>query len=678
MKKVTTKSSSFHKPPFRSLRGFAFDPITSLDLASWEINEVTYKIPWEDDLKEGPSGEYIKVIDRDPTCNAFYLPVDLNDPNILATNGLPPSETNPQFHQQMVYAVIMNTINNFEKAMGRKILWSPVIKYKAGKRVFEYVPQLVVYPHAFRGANAYYSADRKALLFGYYNAQPSDKSLYLPGGIVYSCLSHDIIAHETTHALLDSVYSKYMEDSNPDVAAFHEGFSDIVALLQHFTYPDIVQHQIKKVRGNLNAENLLMKLAVEFGISVGDQRSLRDSIGYSNEKGEWVRKQPNTQDYDSIFECHDRGDLLVTAVFDAFLAIYQNRTDDLFRLATNGTGVLPNGDIHPDLVKRLSDEAVKAASHVLKMCIRALDYCPPVDITFGDYLRALITADKELVANDELHYRIAFINAFRKRGIMPEGVPNLSVETLCYNPLDTKAEKQLFSLKLGAFLLSFKERLAYVTERETIFEETVKCIQGDKEKNVQGLHELLFSPDHAVKELNTLQRLTGLVLSDQYKNLGIRESATYKTTPSVEIHSMRILNRIAPDGSVINQIVLTLSQNAHLRVKYRRGESTPYFEPIRRGSKLPEGAEKIILRGGCTLIFDLNTLELRHAISKPIFEALPRKLKNGQTLKICQRRANMYWRCMLGDYFDKMNENYIHQNQPEPFAFLHSRQKTAL
>ena len=36
------------------------------------------------------------------------------------------------------------------------------------------------------------------------------------------------------------------------------------------------------------------------------------------------------------------------------------------------------------------------------MCIRALDYCPAVDITFGEYLRALITADLDAVPNDPL------------------------------------------------------------------------------------------------------------------------------------------------------------------------------------------------------------------------------------------------------------------------------------
>ena len=58
------------KPPFRNLRGYAFDPVTSLDLDTADINQITYNIVWEDKLLPGPEGEYIKVIDRDPASNA--------------------------------------------------------------------------------------------------------------------------------------------------------------------------------------------------------------------------------------------------------------------------------------------------------------------------------------------------------------------------------------------------------------------------------------------------------------------------------------------------------------------------------------------------------------------------------------------------------------------------------
>src|SRR5882757_1902733 len=96
-------------PPFRKLRGYAFDPIASLDLDTAEINQIVYSIPWEAELRPGPEGAYIKIVDRDPASDAVYKPVDLNDPTILSGNGLAPSETNPQFHQQMVCAVIMST-----------------------------------------------------------------------------------------------------------------------------------------------------------------------------------------------------------------------------------------------------------------------------------------------------------------------------------------------------------------------------------------------------------------------------------------------------------------------------------------------------------------------------------------------------------------------------------------
>jgi hypothetical protein len=57
------------------------------------------------------------------------------------------------------------------------------------------------------------------------------------------------------------------------------------------------------------------------------------------------------------------------------------------------------------------------------MCIRALDYLPPVDVTFFEYLRALLTADFEAVRDDPHGYRIAFVEAFRAHGIHPTGRP---------------------------------------------------------------------------------------------------------------------------------------------------------------------------------------------------------------------------------------------------------------
>ena len=69
-------------------------------------------------------------------------------------------------------------------------------------------------------------------MFGYF-AGTNDET-------ICSCLSHDVVAHETTHALVDGLRERYTDPSSPDQAAFHEGFADIVAILSIFSLPEVV------------------------------------------------------------------------------------------------------------------------------------------------------------------------------------------------------------------------------------------------------------------------------------------------------------------------------------------------------------------------------------------------------------------------------------------------------
>lgn len=512
------------KPSFRRLRAYAFDPSLALKIDTLKISHLTYAVTWED-LEPGPIGEYLEIIDYDPSLGngIFYKPIDLNYPYVLAEHGLAPSESNPQFHQQMVYTVSMYTIENFERALGRKIIWSS--RLLEDKKIYEkYVARLRIYPHALREANAYYSPLKKALLFGYFNATPANSRLQMPDSLVFTCLSHDIIAHEITHAVLDGMNRNYRQPSNPDVLAFHEAFADIVALFQHFTFPEVLKHQIARTRGDLATQNLLGQLAQELGPAIGMYGSLRDAIGQIDPVTKvWQPRNPSQEDYLRYDEPHQRGSILVAAIFDAFLTIYKNRIEDLLRIASDGTGILRAGELAPDLVNRLAGEAAKAAKHILMMCIRAMDYCPPVDITFGDYLRAIITADVDLIKEDNRDYRVAFIDAFRKRGIYPEGIKSLSIESLQYRELniglgergkiivlqgpdqavtqneasppapvvrqdnqkkyedlDIDKEAQELIKTVIAYLRDYANEIKYINDREAIFETTRNYIRGNK------------------------------------------------------------------------------------------------------------------------------------------------------------------------------------------------------
>ena len=684
-------------PPFRKLRGYAFDPSLSLRMDTAEINDIVYKIPWEE-LGPGPVGEYVEVIDYDPTVKKFYQPVNLNDPFSLVQDGLDPSEGDPRFHQQMVYAASMLTIKNFEKALGRKVLWA--FQRVMDKRYEIYVHRLRIYPHAFRDANAYYSPVKKALLFGYFSAAPVDETLNMPDSLVFTCLSHDIVAHETTHAILDGMHSNFNEATNLDMLAFHEAFADIVALFQHFTFPKVLEHQIAKTRGDLQTQNLLGQLAQQFGTAIGRYGSLRDALGTVDEETHvWKPSEPNPEDYRSIKEPHSRGSILVAAVFEAFTSIYKSRAADLMRIASNGTGILPQGELHPDLVKRLAREASKAAGHVLNMCIRALDYCPPVDLNFGDYLRAIITADIDLVADDVREYRLAFIDAFRRRGIYPEGIKTLSVDSLRFSLLnigyiiDAKGKevrtdagnytvgtetKKLLGI-INGFLRDYGNAIKYVNNREAIHQVTRDYIGGKKgvngEPDIMGLHQRIN-----IKFLNSSDfgRLTGLVFRRDADRLGIRGSVRY-SGPAFQIINLRLVSRVGPDGNQINEVIFSITQKSG--IVYEKGKFADFYipepsidlkNPKKLPSKPPEGGFEFM--GGCTLIFDLDTQRLKYAISKPILDM--DSLERNGVLKINMKRVETQYHLQneAGDLPFSEYALYFGTGGckvAEPFAFLH-------
>jgi hypothetical protein len=110
-------------------------------------------------MERGPKGRYVEVIDYDANNECDYQAINLEDPRILLMNGLDPDESDPLFHQQMVYAVASETIMRFKYALGRSIKWS--FAKRGGRRDEwkdpDYRKRLRIFPHAMQEANAFYS-----------------------------------------------------------------------------------------------------------------------------------------------------------------------------------------------------------------------------------------------------------------------------------------------------------------------------------------------------------------------------------------------------------------------------------------------------------------------------------------------------------------------------------------
>lgn len=598
-------------PVWRRVRVLAFDPSLMTRLETAAMNELTIDVPWED-LRPGPVGEYVEVVDCDPASGVFYHPVDLNNGHLLAQDGISPSESNPQFHQQMVYAVVMTTIRHFERALGRVALWADrELRTADGDYTSQFVRRLRIYPHALRDRNAYYSPAKKALLFGYFPVTAYDRH-NTPGTLVFTCLSHDIIAHEVTHALLDGVHPRFNEPTNLDVRAFHEAFADIVALFQHFSYPTVLENQIRRTRGYLDSENLLGKLAQQFGRATGHGGALRDALGTLDlDTGRWIPREPDPHALDRTTAPHDRGAILVAAVFRAFLLLYRDNAADLYRIATQGTGRLPEGDIPPDLTRRLAAEASACADRVLQTCIRAIDYCPPVSITFGDFLRALVTADLEHAPDDRSGFRTVFVESFREWGIYPRGTTSLGLDALAW-----PSGEQLMQDMLAAGLLH--HRPEELRDRPKSFVQTAAQqwnlesdrykVWSDMQVVREAMHKWLREGDSFGREY---ARLFNLEVDDD-RAPGTVSRSRYWGGPAVEIHSARPTRRRTAYGATRTDLVIEITQR---RDGYFDPDEQERADKSRSRTRRPKPDFRY--RAGATVLIDPATGDIRRVIRTP-------------------------------------------------------------
>jgi uncharacterized protein YukJ len=463
-------------PTTRTLRAYAFDPSRGRVLD----NAMTLAVPYHA-LAPGPIEtedsipNRLAVIDYDATNRHYYKPVDLDDPRVLLSDGLWPSESDARFHQQMVYAVARDTIAHFETALGRRLHWRRATRGPDDPPGWkdEDILTLGLYPHAMRAANAFYSPHAHGILFGYFAADRTNTLRTLPDQPVFTCLSHDVIVHEMTHAIVDGHRAFFIEQTNRDVAAFHEGFSDLAALFRHFTHREVLLDTLQRTGGRLYnyqlrpdattdggaaptlaveesrsqasltaqiaQSNPLIEIAQQYGDATGLRTALRSALG----------TPPTTAAYKTVTEPHQRGSILVAAVFDAFFTIYVKRTTDMFAIYRAGGGAAQPVDLPAPLARMLCETAIATADQFFEICVRALDYCPPVDLTFGEFLRAMITGEVDRDPDDRDGVRDALMQAFRLRGILPDGARFFSEDALCWNRGEDLGLPRVFGLSFG-------------------------------------------------------------------------------------------------------------------------------------------------------------------------------------------------------------------------------------
>lgn len=380
--------------PTRKLTIFALDPAVKV---RGRILRTQIEIPNES-LDPGPRGSRVHIVDCDSSHDTFQSPIacreSIRDPFEHRSDA--ELLDSREFHSWMTYGIVMKTLARFEYALGRRIAWG-----FAGH-------QIHAAPHAFSGANAFYSDHAHGLYFGYFPSADGKRR-------VFTCLSHEIVAHETAHALLDGLRARYTDPSSPQQAGFHEGFADVIALLSILSAQSVIEKVVdlgipgaggtairrSDITTSAVRKSGLFGLAQEMGSELAGvhAHALRRSISLPPRTGYLTSTDSGEE--------HDCGEILVAAVLNAYLAIWVER------LKTIGDSVRLDR-------RRAAEEGAELADRLLTVCVRAIDYCPPTDIEFSDFASALLTADWELNPRDDKYkLRTNLYAALRAYGIYP-------------------------------------------------------------------------------------------------------------------------------------------------------------------------------------------------------------------------------------------------------------------
>jgi len=363
-------------------------------------------------ITTGPTSSRFIVIDYDPQTDRVERPARSK----LVTAGtekmleFPYRRGSPQEAQVNAWATAIDTLDLFQQALalGREVPWA-----------FE-GSRLRILPHASCEPNAFYNRDTRALHFGYfYDAK---------GRIIKTSLSHDVIAHETAHAVLDGLRPFYLDAHEPDTGAFHEFIGDLAAMLSLFRDSRTV---VEVAQGD-NFGDLVSSLAPQVGAGL-----------YGKADRNFLRSARNTLTYGEVrdvVEVHKRSQVLTGFAFDVFEAIYHLRLEERKRKAK---GPLTRRD-------RVAALLVAARRNMVRLFVRPLDFLPPGSITFYEYVDVLLRLDERQYPNDPLGYRREIRRVARARGVLPPSSwkrpPEISNRDLLLRDIN-----QIRSSRVGAY-----------------------------------------------------------------------------------------------------------------------------------------------------------------------------------------------------------------------------------
>jgi hypothetical protein len=478
----------------------------------------------EDFFLDGPVSRRVAVLDFDPQTGqilpgARYVPPGKKK---LGCYDVPEREGiyGRTFQQVCAFATVLRTMYLFEEpdALGRRLTWA------FGS------PQLLVIPRAGEWPNAFYERESHSLQLFYIPRTPPGT-----GEPAYACLSRDIVAHETAHAILDGIAPDLYNALAPQSLALHEAIADLTALLMSFRSEKLRRAVLKATHGSIADSTAFNTVAPEFGQArdpSGQTRYLRSLL---NDKT-LERDSPNRV---NRYDPHALCEVLTGALYTVMVKIHG-------ALATDYSG---------------SGKALYVGSELFKrMILRALDYLPPGEATFGDYGRAILAADQAAHPKDGQE-RQWICDEFVRRAMVPDRA-SLEVETnVRFKPLAKIDLQTLASSDWAAYQFADRQREFLRIPKGVPFRvrarlDTTKYYYRTKGGEPEPIRELIFkvSWDHeepngaGVPYAGNRQVTVGTTLAIDWETRVVRARLTSEWGGEQPADRDQLLKKLADDG----------------------------------------------------------------------------------------------------------------------------------
>jgi hypothetical protein len=247
-------------------------------------------------------------------------------------------------------------------------------------------PKLVAHLDEGLDFNAYY--DRQGLHF-FHGA--------VRGTTVFSGESPDVVCHELGHAVLDAIKPELWDAASIEVAAFHESFADISAILSNLQLPSLRQAVLTETGGLVHLASRLSRLAETLGWAI------RQLIPDSTDHG-CLRSAVNS------FYYRDPATLPPSAPASA-LASEPHNFSRLFTAAFFST----LGGMFFLQPQHDADALLAAADDAGTLLIKAVRDSPVVPAWYSQVAAHMILADTQLFHGK---YRRAIASGFVGNGIL--------------------------------------------------------------------------------------------------------------------------------------------------------------------------------------------------------------------------------------------------------------------